>query len=688
MNYREKAAQLREEINCQLLPLINADYAYLELPYYENIGDTLIWEGTLRFLEQSRFKCLYTASSRTFVYRELPKTAIILLQGGGNFGDLWPEPHQFRKKVIELYPRNRAIVLPQTVWYENPEKLAEDETFFANHPNVTLCARDKVSYAFMQEHFPNNKVLLVPDMAFFVDFERYDHKERSTGRTLYAKRTDKELKSDEWPEFVPRDAEVHDWPTYEGLASKYKKAKFLSARLFSIVGRLHIISYNRWIDFWRHYFYRPQYIKDCVRFIDQYDVIYSTRLHIAIAGTMMGKQVHILDNSYGKNCSFHETWLKNFANAKAMPFQNICRLLEQMQKPSILPQVPLFVKYAKSNKLFSFPIHMDAGSDYFSFMGHRFDDITKEIHALKRRMQTIKANISIFDHLMSVFLSSCKTMQGILKDLNNKNNASAEKELDDFIIGHIDDIDALQSSLLEPESEALDRLYRVRVKPRWHVMMQRKDLFHPPFEAQQADCRYSNGRFPCLYLGGSLQSCLKEIGFDSKKRYCAVKFKTTRPIRVLVFSWRWDDMCPLFYTSKQEEISLLKSWLSLLPLMMACSVYSKPNGSSTKFSINTHMEYALPQLLMEWIRHSKEIDGIRYYSVKRAWDDDFSKRHVNYTFPAKEEKLNGYDNHLMELFELTEPLTLKQFDAAYLKDAEIKLGRRSFAAITDVKPAN
>lgn len=316
MNYREKAAQLREEINCQLLPLINADYAYLELPYYENIGDTLIWEGTLRFLEQSRFKCLYTASSRTFVYRELPKTAIILLQGGGNFGDLWPEPHQFRKKVIELYPRNRAIVLPQTVWYENPEKLAEDETFFANHPNVTLCARDKVSYAFMQEHFPNNKVLLVPDMAFFVDFERYGHKEHLTSRTLYAKRTDKELKSDEWPKFVPRDAEVHDWPTYERKAFKYAVADAIERRLGYWANVRGLKGANRGIDWLRNHFYRPQYIKDCVRFINQYDVIFSTRLHIAIVGAMMGKDVHILDNSYGKNSGFYESWLKDWENVE------------------------------------------------------------------------------------------------------------------------------------------------------------------------------------------------------------------------------------------------------------------------------------------------------------------------------------------------------------------------------------
>lgn len=316
MNYREKTAQLREEINRRLLPLIDADYAYLELPYYENIGDTLIWEGTLRFLEQSRFKCLYTASSRTFVYRELPESAIILLQGGGNFGDLWPEHHRFRKKVIELYPRNRVIVLPQTVWYENPEKLAADEAFFAAHSNVTLCSRDKVSFAFMQEHFPNNKVLLVPDMAFFIDFEQYGHVDCETGRTLYAKRTDKELKSDEWPEFVPRDAEVHDWPTYERKAFKYAVADAIERRLNYWANARGIKRLNRWIDWLRNQFYRPQYIKDCVRFIDQYDTIYSTRLHVAIAGAMMGKQVHILDNSYGKNFGFYESWMTEIESVK------------------------------------------------------------------------------------------------------------------------------------------------------------------------------------------------------------------------------------------------------------------------------------------------------------------------------------------------------------------------------------
>ena len=93
MTHIEKILELRQAINRQLLPLIDSNYVFLELPYYENIGDTLIWEGSLRFLKQTKNKCLYSASSTTFYNQNISKDTLILLQGGGNFGDLW-EGHQ------------------------------------------------------------------------------------------------------------------------------------------------------------------------------------------------------------------------------------------------------------------------------------------------------------------------------------------------------------------------------------------------------------------------------------------------------------------------------------------------------------------------------------------------------------------------------------------------------------------
>jgi len=313
----EKISELRQIINQQLLPLINSDYVYLELPYYENIGDTLIWEGTRQFLMQIKLKCLYSASLSTYYNHNISKDTLILLQGGGNFGDLWEQHHNFRKKIIAENPNNRVIIFPQTVWYENSENIKKDEIFFAQHVNVTMCARDKVSYSFMEEHFPKNTIFLVPDMAFFIDFEKYGQiNNKATGKILYAKRLDKELKTNTQPNFIPQNVEIHDWPTIEFLAKKYECINYIVEGLNRLENIMEIKQFKRLIDFLRVHYYRPQYIKDCVNFINQYDTIYSTRLHIAIASAMMGKTVHLMDNSYGKNFSFYDTWLTDMENVE------------------------------------------------------------------------------------------------------------------------------------------------------------------------------------------------------------------------------------------------------------------------------------------------------------------------------------------------------------------------------------
>ena len=98
----------------------------------------------------------------TFYNHKIPQSATILLKGGGNFGDLWDGPHSFRKKIIELYPNNKVIIFPQTVWYENQENIKADEIFFANHSNVTMCARDKVSFKYIKWNTQSDMASLSP----------------------------------------------------------------------------------------------------------------------------------------------------------------------------------------------------------------------------------------------------------------------------------------------------------------------------------------------------------------------------------------------------------------------------------------------------------------------------------------------------------------------------------------------
>ena len=49
MDTKEKIFSLKEEIDCQLTPLITSDFIYIDLPYHNNIGDDLIWKGTKDF---------------------------------------------------------------------------------------------------------------------------------------------------------------------------------------------------------------------------------------------------------------------------------------------------------------------------------------------------------------------------------------------------------------------------------------------------------------------------------------------------------------------------------------------------------------------------------------------------------------------------------------------------------------
>lgn len=309
--------ELRERIREALTPLITNDYVFLDLPYYGNIGDTLIWEGAREFLKTLPYKCLYYASKDSFRYRQLPADVVILLHGGGNFGDLYRLHSEFRKKIIELYPANRIIILPQTVFYEDKNLVTGDATFYAKHSNVTICAREQYSYDFLRKHFKNN-ILLVPDMAFFINLDNYKVSE-DEGRVLYLKRIDKELVDDHSLRGIPAHAEQHDWPTYEyhyAAFAMVDRTAFWLRRILKACGFKNV---SARVDDWkRNWYYRRKYLQIGISFLSPYSLIYTTRLHVLILGVLLGKEIYLINNTSGKVINFYRTWLKGVDNLKIL----------------------------------------------------------------------------------------------------------------------------------------------------------------------------------------------------------------------------------------------------------------------------------------------------------------------------------------------------------------------------------
>jgi len=316
MTREDKTLQLRRHITKELGNLIDRNYVLMGLPYYLNIGDILIWEGERQFLNTYRYKCL-NAGYHYSDYSKIGDETLIFLQGGGNFGDLWRPIQEERLSIIQRYKNNPIIISPVTCYYENKELLEQDAKIFSKHPNLTICARDKLSLNLLERHF-SNRILLVPDMAFFIERKDLRRQIHHKGKgTLFLKRTDKELAPYAYVKLIDmlRSADVRDWPSMEKNPLCWKLYRTLCKSGHYIKKRFKFCQLSRIIlkssDWYYHELCREHLIREGIRFVNRYRNIYTTRLHVGILSILLDKEVTIFDNSYGKNSSFFETWFRN-----------------------------------------------------------------------------------------------------------------------------------------------------------------------------------------------------------------------------------------------------------------------------------------------------------------------------------------------------------------------------------------
>lgn len=313
MTAKEKIQQLQSIIISEISPLITNDYVLWGLPYYSNIGDTLIWEGELEFLKSIPYKCIGTCGWNEYEYRPLSKDTVILITGGGYFGDVWRKAWDNALSAIERYPDNPIILLPQTIFYESQTLLEADSVRLAKLQNLTVCVRDEVSYQIAKTHFKNT-VRLVPDMAFCISKGYLDQwRVAEEDKVLFLKRTDKELGGKD-VQIKAENIDVKDWPTMDcrptlgdWLFYKSMGVEFHTKRCCTW---LHHIS--EWVvEKLGYYMYRKSMTQRGVQFVSQYKEIYTTRLHVMILSVLLGKRVHFIDNSYGKLSSFYKAWLSD-----------------------------------------------------------------------------------------------------------------------------------------------------------------------------------------------------------------------------------------------------------------------------------------------------------------------------------------------------------------------------------------
>lgn len=308
--------------------------ALLNYPNHLNIGDHLIWAGTVDYLQSVKQTCIaYTADLDSYSARSLnlalsPADPILLL-GGGNLGDLWPDRQEFHERIVKAYPDRPIFLLPQSMHFRDPARARHAADIFNAHGGLTLFMRDQRSYAGASELFTSCRVHLAPDMAFQLAGWLGPVTSNAT-TTLLITRRDREALPSTGMQGI--DGINQDWVSLDRKWRWGHRALPFSRTL------------ARWYrEGWqRHFLHRDEYrlrtawldalradpataaltagpgcefslglIWDGCHQLRSHRALVTDRLHAHLLAAMLGTPSVLRPNSYDKNKSFHETWLSN-----------------------------------------------------------------------------------------------------------------------------------------------------------------------------------------------------------------------------------------------------------------------------------------------------------------------------------------------------------------------------------------
>lgn len=252
---------------------------FVYVPNPGNLGDMLIYSSTIQFFKKLKLKySLYKAG-------DMPET--VVYGGGGIWIDLYECSWL---KFLDVFKNaKRIVILPSS--FNNCAKLIEvlDERF------VVFC-RERQSFKYLTSQNTNAKILMAPDMALGLDVDRLPTRFNKTSAVLKYVPYVNNLDVPDVAYFTRQDMEKH----YHCRSDLDVSGLGFGLESSSI----------DWADFCSVMM---------LQVINKANVIVTDRLHVAIAGYLLNKEVYLLDNTYGKLSAVYAYSLKQYKNMHFCP---------------------------------------------------------------------------------------------------------------------------------------------------------------------------------------------------------------------------------------------------------------------------------------------------------------------------------------------------------------------------------
>lgn len=278
-------------------------YVLWDVPNYSNVGDSAILIGGFKALKNFFGRPpqhILELIPNTEMLPALSERTQILLQGGGNFGDLWERHQLFRERIAKEFPGNKIVQMPQSIYFSDQAKLDRCRQAFSAHPDLTIMTRDHTSYE-IAKGLHDGRSELVPDMALAIGAIPRPCKPRMPVYALL--RTDQEKLVSEDSEILGK-IKAEDWiqePFYRETQFLHyiKRIERKLPRMRPLLGTLKSVLFNRLA--------KIRTSRGC-NMLASGHVVITDRLHAHILCSLMAIPHVLIDNSYGKLSSFRHTW--------------------------------------------------------------------------------------------------------------------------------------------------------------------------------------------------------------------------------------------------------------------------------------------------------------------------------------------------------------------------------------------
>jgi len=312
--------RLNDKIEELLVPFIvnkSEHICIIDPPGHPNVGDSAILLGELSFLKRRFPKAKlsyydvhsYTPNANFFI----EQATILLIHGGGNFGDIWPHHQHLRMQILERFPHKPIIQLPQSIYFGDKENLRATAAMIKKQSSFTLFVRDLNSFELARRVF-ECEVVLAPDMAFAMPSIR---PKASTVEYLCLLRTDKEVTFDHQIitnifRASDRSFEICDW-----LTQPRHLAARLDAKLNSLTRRYPTVTAPfRPIAMRLRQQYATERLLYGVELLSRGSIVVTDRLHAHVLCCLLDIPHFVFDSLGGKISAFHATWTQDSTNTK------------------------------------------------------------------------------------------------------------------------------------------------------------------------------------------------------------------------------------------------------------------------------------------------------------------------------------------------------------------------------------